>query len=75
MIIELEVHSSSELPRPEDWTKEAILFNKCDGYHIAHKIVFNDDGSFDGFYDFTMNRFDKDFYVAWAILPDSVTIK
>ncbi|OCG72959.1 hypothetical protein [Gilliamella sp. Occ4-3] len=75
MIIKLEFHPASEKPKPEDWTKEAILFNKCDGYHLADNIMFNDDGSFDGFYDFMMNRFSDDFYVSWAILPENPIIE
>lgn len=57
MKFELNVRPSSEHPSPEDEEKEAILFNPCDGYYIAHHIMFNDDGSFEGFYDFMMSRF------------------
>lgn len=71
MQINLNIRPASEFPSLGDSTKEAILYNPCDGYHIAHHIEFNNDGSFDGFYDFMMNRFSDNFYTSWAILPDN----
>lgn len=61
----------AEIPRQSEDQRTALLFNQCDGYHIAY-IRFFDDGEFDGFYPFDGEEYGKDFYEAWAVLPDEV---
>lgn len=68
MKFELDFRPASEMPKqPGDY----LLYNQCDGYHIAEAHF--DDGEFDAFYSFACaHRYSKDFYCAWALLPDSV---
>lgn len=71
MIIGLKFYDSSKKPTIDCQNKSAILYNPCDGFHIADNIVFNDKtGEFDGFYTFMNKRFSDDFYKLWAILPE-----
>ncbi len=48
---------------------EYLILNPCDGFHLADAMF--DEDEFEGFYDFANGRFDEDFYVAWAKIPDS----
>lgn len=57
-------------PTIEHQYKTAILYNPCDGYHLAEWICFNEDGNFKGFYPFQGERFSDDFYTLWAVLPE-----
>jgi hypothetical protein len=50
--------------------KTALLYNPCDGYHLAEWVRFNENGEFEGFYPFQGKRFSDDFYTLWAILPE-----
>ena len=59
-------------PASEDATTEGdyLLYNPCDGFHVA-EIVFLDDGQPDGFIFFGGGDVGRDFYKAWAKLPDT----
>jgi len=48
---------------------EYLLYNQCDGYHIAYAHFA--EGVFDGFRNFLGTcSYERDFYAAWAKLPD-----
>ncbi|OTQ74727.1 hypothetical protein [Gilliamella sp. N-G2] len=66
----LTFHSNNEKPKTDCKNKIALLYNPCDGYHLAEWISFNDNDEFEGFYSFKGNRFSDNFYTLWAILPD-----
>ena len=54
-----------------------ILLNPCDGWHIAHVLAFEEDGEVYhvGAYQFAGGEFElHEFYVAWALLPDSIKL-
>ena len=59
-------------PAHEDATTEGdyLLYNPCDGFHVA-ELVFLDDGQPDGFVFFGDGDVGRDFYKAWAKLPDT----
>lgn len=69
-------------PASEKLTKELdgkwlILLNPCDGWHIAHVVAFEEGGEVYhvGAYQFAGGEFEPhDFYVAWALLPDSINL-
>jgi len=47
-----------------------LLYNQCDGYHIAFGR-WDEEGAFEGFFDFLgESEYRDDFYEAWAGLPD-----
>jgi hypothetical protein len=59
------------IPPPKGSTFDMfVLYNQCDGFHIAF-AHWDDEGVFEGFFDFLgRNEFKDDFYEAWAKLPD-----
>ncbi|HCH7884023.1 TPA: hypothetical protein NHT84_001809 [Raoultella ornithinolytica] len=69
-------------PASEKLTKEldgrwVILLNPCDGWHVAHVIALEEDGEVYhvGAYQFAGDEFEPhEFYVAWALLPDSLSL-
>lgn len=69
-------------PASEKLTKDlegrwVILLNPCDGWHIAHIIALEEDCEVYhvGAYQFAGDEFEPhEFYVAWALLPDSLTL-
>lgn len=64
---ELDFRPASEDPTtPGDY----LLYNQCDGYHVVE--AWFTDGEFVGFWPFAASKpVSKDFYRAWALLPDS----
>ena len=68
MKFDLDFRPVSEEPtEPGDY----LLYNQCDGYHIAEAHF--DDDEFDAFYSFACTcRYGTDFYRAWAKLPDTI---
>lgn len=67
MKFDLDFHPASEEPtQPGDY----LLYNQCDGYHIAE--AWFDDGCFTCFHHWSHGVVPKNFYRAWALLPDSV---
>jgi len=65
MNFDLKFHPSSEKPTERG---DYLLYNQCDGYHIAEARFY--DGEFFSFAWFADGLIDKDFYCAWALLPD-----
>lgn len=61
----------SKKPIKADYGTECVLYNQCDGYHIAYPR-FYEDGDFRGFYTFMGKEFSEDFYCAWAKLPPTL---
>ena len=59
-------------PIKVDSDGECILYNQCDGYHLAY-ARFYEDGDFRGFYTFMGEEFEEDFYFAWAKLPPTLS--
>lgn len=66
----LTFYPVSKKPTIDCEGKTALLYNPCDGYHLAERICFNENGEFEGFYPFLGKRFSDDFYILWAILPE-----
>lgn len=69
MKFDLDFRPASETPTvPGDY----LLYNQCDGYHVV-EARFYDDGEFDDFYVFASScPVSRNFYRAWALLPDAV---
>jgi len=65
MKFELDFRPVSETPTERG---SYLLYNQCDGYHIAEAWFI--DGEFITFAWFADGPVDKDFYCAWALLPD-----
>lgn len=68
MQVPLEFKHQSERPtEPGDY----LLFNQCDGFHIAYANVIDDE--FLGFFNWLgdLSEYDDETYVAWARLPES----
>lgn len=69
-------------PASEKLTEEldgrrVILLNPCDGWHVAHIIALEEDGEVYhvGSYQFAGDEFEPhEFYVAWALLADSLSL-
>lgn len=69
-ILPIKFYPVSQSPTPDVQGSTFLLYNRCDGYHLAEHASF-DDGVFYGFYSWGFqNYFDTDFYVAWAVLPN-----
>ena len=68
MKFDLDFRPASETPtKPGNY----LLYNQCDGYHVV-EAWFSEDGEFEGFWFFAASRpVSKDFYCAWARLPDA----
>jgi hypothetical protein len=69
MKFDLDFRPASEVPtQPGDY----LLYNQCDDYHVV-EAWFDEDGEFEGFWFFAAAQpVSKDFYRAWALLPDAV---
>lgn len=67
---ELEFHPVSEEPtEPGDY----VIYNQCDGLHIVE--AWFDGGEFIDFWEFAApHAVGRDFYRAWAKLPDSMEL-
>lgn len=66
----LEWHPASEEPTQEG---DYLLYNECDGYHVA-ECLFEEDGTPNGFTFFADGGsypVTRDFYEAWARLPNT----
>lgn len=64
----LDFRPASERPTEQG---DYILYNQCDGYHIVE--AWFDDGEFSDFWVFAASKpISKDFYCAWAKLPDTL---
>lgn len=71
----LTFYPASQEPTLDMKNQVALLYNYCDGYHLAENIYFNHDGSFDAFYDFLyLTKFTKDLYSYWAIIPKELLL-
>ena len=70
--VPLTFHSADVDPVGNEFDHdEYLLYNPCDGFHIAFASF--DGGEFTGFQNFLgTQRYERDFYDAWAKLPDCV---
>lgn len=73
--ITLQFRSSKEPPKvaagEEDIYCDYLLWNQCDGFHIASLAMFDDDGKFLHFADFMgTETWGPDEFQAWAPLPE-----
>lgn len=66
----LTFHSSNQKPGRAFEDRECVIFNPCDGFHIAI-AEFWEDGDFHCFRPFAGEPFSDDFYTAWAVLPET----
>jgi transcriptional regulator with XRE-family HTH domain len=68
--IPLQFFPTSTNPVGKPYSQEDyLLYNQCDGFHIAY-ASFDEDG-FQGFTNWLGTvRYESDFYEAWAKLPD-----
>lgn len=66
MNFELNFRPGQEVPDTEG---DYLLYNQCDGYHIAEAWFV--DGAFCGFYFWPNEHVSPRFYCAWAKLPDT----
>ncbi|CDZ82944.1 hypothetical protein [Citrobacter koseri] len=74
---QLHFRPASEKPSKEFGGRWVILLNPCDGWHIAQVLALEEDGEVYhvGVYEFAGGEFEPhDFYVAWALLPDSINL-
>lgn len=68
----LSFRPASEKLTPEMDRKAVLVLNPCDGYHVGY--VFDFDGDI-GIYTWDMSEMTPhDFYVAWALLPNSIEL-
>ncbi|HHQ6623842.1 TPA: hypothetical protein ACSTL5_000278 [Serratia fonticola] len=68
---------ASELPTADLDGKSVLVLNPCDGWHEGHIRAFEEDGEVYhvGIYTFMMDEMTPhDFYVAWALLPNSLEL-
>lgn len=72
MNFHLEFRSVGNVPTRALNGRSFLLYNQCDGYHIA-EAMFAGDGKFQHFHFFARGEaIEDDFYVAWAVLPDTL---
>lgn len=69
----LTFHSSNQEPGEAYADRDFVLFNPCDGYHVA--IADFEGSEFIEFREFAGNSFGRDFYTAWAVLPDTSDVR
>ncbi|WP_413506704.1 hypothetical protein [Serratia proteamaculans] len=73
---ELVFRPASELPTEDLDGRDVIVINPCDGWHIGEIRVDRDgDDFYIGIYDWPCEQmYPHSFYVAWALLPDSIEL-
>ncbi|WP_418141530.1 hypothetical protein NUW46_04990 [Marinobacter sp. MA] len=69
----LTFHSNNQEPGKAFEDRDFLLFNPCDGYHVA--IADFEDGDFIEFRQFAGSSYGKDFYTAWAVLPETCDVR
>ncbi|WP_025118814.1 MULTISPECIES: hypothetical protein [unclassified Serratia (in: enterobacteria)] len=77
VIEQLVFRPASELPTADLDGKDVLILNPCDGWHEGHIRACEEDGEVYhvGIYTFMMDEMTPhDFYVAWALLPDSIVL-
>lgn len=68
---------ASELPTADLDGKSVLILNPCDGWHEGHIRAWEENGEVYhiGIYTFMMDEMTPhDFYVAWALLPNSLEL-
>lgn len=68
---------ASELPTADLEGRDVLVFNPCDGWHEGRVLAFREDGEIYhvGIYTWLVDEMTPhDFYVAWALLPDSIAL-
>ncbi|UAN58010.1 hypothetical protein [Serratia sp. JSRIV004] len=68
---------ASELPTADLDGKSVLVLNPCDGWHEGHIRAFEEDGEVYhiGIHTWLMEEMiPHDFYVAWALLPNSLEL-
>ncbi|MEB7886054.1 hypothetical protein [Serratia fonticola] len=68
---------ASELPTADLDGKGVLVLNPCDGWHEGHIRAWEENGEVYhvGIYTFMMDEMTPhDFYVAWALLPNSLEL-
>lgn len=68
---------ASELPTADLNEKAVLVLNPCDGWHEGYVFALEKDGEVYhvGIFTFGMEEMaPHDFYVAWALLPDSMAL-
>lgn len=74
---ELVFKPATELPTADLDESYVIVLNPCDGWHIGTIHAFEEDGEVYqvGIYtSFSHEVTPHDFYIAWALLPDSLEL-
>ncbi|MBW4979569.1 hypothetical protein ABWH88_06740 [Marinobacter adhaerens] len=69
----LTFHSNNQDPGKAYEDRDFLLFNPCDGYHVA--IADFEGSEFIEFRQFAGSSYGKDFYTAWAVLPDTSDVR
>jgi len=70
LTVPLGFHAVGSEPPKGSSSDTFLLYNPCDGLHIAYGRWYAE-GGFAGFFDFLgKNEYGDDFYDAWAMLPD-----
>ncbi|MVF05162.1 hypothetical protein [Serratia marcescens] len=68
---------ASELPTADLDDHAVLVLNPCDGWHEGYVRALEDEGVVYhvGIYTWSMDEMTPhDFYVAWALLPDSIAL-
>lgn len=72
---QLIFRSASELPAADLNGKEVMVLNPRDGWHVGTIYTFQEEGNVyrvSIYSDRQCEMLPHDFYIAWALLPDSV---
>lgn len=75
---QLHFRPASEKPTADLNGLDVLVFNPCDGWHIGQVMAFEEDGEiYDiGIYEFPGHEYaPHEFYIAWAVLPDSLPLR
>ncbi|AQT63682.1 hypothetical protein B0W01_06785 [Serratia marcescens] len=68
---------ASELPTADLDDQAVLVLNPCDGWHEGYVRALEDEGEVYhvGIYTWSMDEMTPhDFYVAWALLPESIAL-